>query len=256
MASDTQGVVFLLAMVSWAIYAQNSEARVKLENGVKSMVYLSPKITQLPGSVSNKTYYDIEFPKGNAGLCNHGRSQFFGMGSETRKTSTYVPDPYGIEVGDPLKVPAGYEEKWMFNIHAIDTHGAVDAMGCNECRCNLYNVTKDKDGQPLKPNYVGGLYCCYDGTLCKVKNGLRNHTGIHDCLFEYDVEKSTNNYINTRRSSVSFPAAGDVIYGFAQQYIGGIGAALYGELCLDCAVVLVAYRRRKQSKDGYQSIAT
>ncbi|KAI3727115.1 hypothetical protein L1987_66924 [Smallanthus sonchifolius] len=275
------------------------------------MVYLSPKITQLPGSVSNKTYYNIEFPKGhiavksfnaevvdeagdpvslqetyihhwvavryyqrkggkdliiagNAGLCNHGRSQFFGMGSETRKTSTYVPDPYGIEVGDPLKVPAGYEEKWMSDIHAIDTRGAVDAMGCNECRCNLYNVTNDKDGQPLKPNYVGGLHCCYDGTQCKVKNGLRKvkrnvyfkytvkwvdwsdsivpvkvfifdvtdtwqHTGIHDCLFEYDVEKSTNNYINTRRSSVRFPTTGDVIYGFAQQYIGGIGATLYGE---------------------------
>ncbi|KAD4889163.1 hypothetical protein E3N88_21236 [Mikania micrantha] len=148
------------------------------------------------------------------------------MGSETRKTSTYVPDPYGIEVGNPLKVPACYEEKWMFNVHAIDTGGAVDAIGCNECRCNLYNVTVDKDGRPLRPNYVGGLYCCYDGTQCKVKNGVRN--------FEYDVKKSTagvatNNYSSSRRSSVSFPTAGDVIYGFAQQYIGGTGASLYGE---------------------------
>ncbi|KAK1433985.1 hypothetical protein QVD17_10903 [Tagetes erecta] len=198
------------------------------------------------------------------------------MGSETRKTSTYVPDPYGIEVGDPSKVPVGYEEKWMFNIHAIDTRGAVDAMGCNECRCNLYNVTQDKDGQPLKPYYVGGLYCCYDGTQCKVKNAFKSvkrnvyfkytvkwvdwsdsivpvkvfifdvtdtwqHTGIHNCLFEYDVEKSTTGVAtNTRRSSVSFPTAGDVIYGFAQQYNGGIGAALYGEdgrvLCASKAI--------------------
>lgn len=43
-----------------------------------------------------------------------------------------------------------------------------------KCRCNLYNVTVDKDGQPLKPNYVGGLFCCYDGTQCKVKNGIKS----------------------------------------------------------------------------------
>ncbi|KAD4889170.1 hypothetical protein E3N88_21243 [Mikania micrantha] len=319
MSPGTQGVMFLLAfMLSWviSICAHNSEVHVRLENRLKSKVYLSPKITQFPGSVSNKTYYDIKFPKGhiavksfnaevvdeagdpvslqetyvhhwfavryyqnkvskdiiiagNSGLCDHGRSQLFGMGSETRKTSTYVPDPYGIEVGNLLKVPAGYEEKWMFNVHAIDTRGAVDAIGCNECRCNLYNVTVDKDGRPLRPNYVGGLYCCYDGTQCKVKNGVRNvsrnvylkytvkwvdwsdsivpvkvfifdvtdtwqHTGIHKCLFEYDVKKSTtgvatNNYTSSRRSSVSFPTAGDVVYGFAQQYIGGTGASLYGE---------------------------
>ncbi|PWA45627.1 hypothetical protein CTI12_AA515910 [Artemisia annua] len=293
------------------------------------MVYLSPKITQLPGSVSNKFYYDIEFPKGhiaiksfdaevvdeagdpvslketylhhwvavryylrkgtkeakhnsnsgfhqsdfiiarNAGVCNHGLTQFFGLGSETRKTSTYVPDPYGIEVGNPLEVPEGYEEKWLFNIHAIDTRGAVDAMGCTECRCNLYNVTIDEYGRPLNPDYEGGLYCCYDGTQCKVKNGLESvkrnlylkytvkwvdwsdsivpvkififdvtdtwqKTGIHDCLIEFDVEQSTtgvatNDFISTRRSSVSFPTSGDVVYGVAHLHSGGIGSALYGE---------------------------
>ncbi|XP_076898200.1 uncharacterized protein LOC143551700 [Bidens hawaiensis] len=310
MSPGTQCVLFLLCIMSFAIFTSQTEGYVKLENRLKSKVFLSPKITQLPGSVSNKTYYDIEFPKGhiaiksfnaevvdeagnsvsleetyihhwvvvryyeqihgkdiiiagNAGLCDHGRSQFFGMGSETRKTSTYVPDPYGIEVGSPVNVPVGYEEKWMFNIHAIDTRGTVDVTGCNECRCELYNVTVDKDGQPLKPDYAGGLHCCYDGTQCKVRSGFRSikrdvylkytvkwvdwsdsivpvkvfildvtdtwqHTGIHDCLFEYDIEKSTSG-VATRRSSVSFPAAGDVIYGFAQQYIGGIGAALYGE---------------------------
>nr|GFB03585.1 putative stress up-regulated Nod 19 [Tanacetum cinerariifolium] len=230
----TQGLVFLLAIPLLAICAQISQARVTIENGVKSMVYLSPKITQLPGSVSNKFYYDIEFPKGhialksfnaevvdeagdpvslqetylhhwvavryyqrkgtkdakynsnlgfhqsdliiarNAGVCNNGLSQFFGLGSETRKTSTHVPDPYGIEVGNPLEVPAGYEEKWLFNIHAIDTRGAIDAMGCTECRCNLYNVTIDEYGRPLNPDYDGGLNCCYDGTQCTVKNGLES----------------------------------------------------------------------------------
>ncbi|GJT66197.1 retrovirus-related pol polyprotein from transposon TNT 1-94 [Tanacetum coccineum] len=36
--------------------------------GVKFMVYLSPKITQLPCSISNKFYYDIEFPKGHISI--------------------------------------------------------------------------------------------------------------------------------------------------------------------------------------------
>ncbi|PWA86880.1 stress up-regulated Nod 19 [Artemisia annua] len=45
-----------------------------------------------------------------------------------------TPDPYGIEVGNPLRVPAGYLEKWKFNIHAIDTCDAIDAMGCTQCR--------------------------------------------------------------------------------------------------------------------------
>ncbi|KAL8230452.1 hypothetical protein R6Q57_000230 [Mikania cordata] len=327
MTLSGQGVVIALTILILAAYAQNSKAQTTFENGLKTMVYSSPKITQHPGSVSNKFYYNIEFPTGhiaiksfnaevvdeagnpvslqetylhhwvavryyerigvegqnhngnhgfhksdfiiagNAGICNNGLTQFFGLGSETRKTSTHIPDPYGIQVGNPLEVPSGYEEKWMLNIHAIDTRGAVDAMGCTECRCNLYNVTNDEYGRPLNPNYVGGLYCCYDKTQCKVKNGLESvernlylkytvkwvdwsdsivpvkififdvtdtweKTGIHDCLIEYNVEQSTsgiatNDYTSTRRSSVSFPIAGDVVYGVAHQHSGGIGSALY-----------------------------
>ncbi|XP_076893625.1 uncharacterized protein LOC143545666 isoform X2 [Bidens hawaiensis] len=282
------------------------------------MVYLSPKITQNPGSVSNKFYYDIKFPKGhiaiksfnaevvdeagnpvslqetylhhwlavryyyrkgvkntkynvnlgfqqsdfivagNDGICAHnGLPQFFGLGSETRKTSTNVPDPYGIEVGNPLKVPAGYEEKWMFNIHAIDTRGTVDAMGCTECRCDLFNVTEDEYGAPLKPNYVGGVNCCYNGTQCKVKDGVESverniylkytvkwvdwsdfivpvqiiildvtdnwqYTGIHDCLIEYDIEKSTSGVATKDFTNT----IGGMMY-------GEIGYAPYGEMECD-----------------------
>ncbi|CAH1423087.1 unnamed protein product [Lactuca virosa] len=329
MLAGTQGLLFVLALSLLSICALQSVGRVTLENGVKSKVYLSPKITQHPGSVSNKFYYDIEFPKGhiaiksfnaevvdeegnpvslqetylhhwvavryyqrkgikeakyngnlgfhqsdfviarNAGVCSKGLTQFFGLGSETRKTDTHVPDTYGIEVGNPLQVPNGYEEKWLFNVHAIDTRGAVDAMGCTECRCNLYNVTKDEYGRPLKPDYVGGLFCCYDGTQCKVKNGVQSvkrnlylkytvewvdwsdsiipvniyifdvtdtweNTGIHDCLIEFNVEKNengitTNDFTSTRRSKVNFPISGDVVYGSAHLHSGGIGSALYGE---------------------------
>jgi Stress up-regulated Nod 19 len=70
----------------------------------------------------------------NSGLCKHTLGQYYGLGSETRKTDTWVPDPYGIVVGNPEEVPAGYEERWLLNVHAIDTRGVTDRLGCTECR--------------------------------------------------------------------------------------------------------------------------
>lgn len=211
------------------------------KNREKSAVFLSPKFDLEPGSVCDKYYYDIDFPRGhvfikefiaevvdesgnsvplhetylhhwvvvrqyqrkhegsttkqypnpeydliklgfqkpeyilarNSGVCNHGLIQYFGLGSETRKTDTHVPDPYGIEIGNPSEIPQGYEEKWLLNVHAIDTRGAEDRLGCTECRCDLYNVTEDRHGRALDPNYIGGLKCCYDQTKCKVKEGFQ-----------------------------------------------------------------------------------
>ncbi|GMI76654.1 hypothetical protein like AT5G61820 [Hibiscus trionum] len=108
----------------------------------------------------------------NSGICNEGTlEQFFGLGSETRKTATHIPDPYGIEIGNPAEIPSGFEETWAINVHAIDTIGVEDRMGCIECRCDLYNVTRDQSGRPLSPNYKGGLSCCYDGARCRRKPG-------------------------------------------------------------------------------------
>ncbi|KAL8126574.1 hypothetical protein AgCh_013734 [Apium graveolens] len=219
-------VTFLLASCF-----QSLEAR---ENVVKTKVFLSPKIVLRPGSVANKFFYDIDFPRGhvaikdfsaevvdeagtsvplhetylhhwvavryyvrkgidvskhsqnsgfhqanfivarNAGICSYTLTQYFGLGSETRKTATHIPDPYGIEIGDPAEIPDGFEEKWLLNVHAIDTRGAVERLGCTECRCDLYNVTVDEYDRPLKPGYKGGLYCCYDKTHCQLKKGFES----------------------------------------------------------------------------------
>jgi hypothetical protein len=106
----------------------------------------------------------------NNGICpNNSLGQYYGLGSETRGTSTHVPDPYGIEIGNPAEVPAGYEERWLLNVHAIDTRGVEDKLGCTECRCDLYNVSNDEYGRPLEPDYMGGLKCCYDHAQCKVR---------------------------------------------------------------------------------------
>jgi len=108
----------------------------------------------------------------NSGACDGALEHYFGLGSETRRTSTWVPDPYGIEVGNPKEVPNGYEERWLLNIHAIDTRGVKDRLGCTECKCSLYNVTKDAFGDPLRKDYIGGFRCCHDMTQCQLRQGF------------------------------------------------------------------------------------
>ncbi|XVF54803.1 hypothetical protein PTKIN_Ptkin05aG0211100 [Pterospermum kingtungense] len=222
-----------------AILLPYSQASWGNENKIKTAVFLSPKFVLGPGSVENRFYYNIDFPKGhialksfdaevideagnpiplhetylhhwvvgryfirkgveisefndirklnrsdyisgrNSGICQN-IGQFFGLGSETRKTETHIPDPYAIEVGNPAEIPSGFEERWMLNVHAIDTRGVEDKLGCTECRCDLYNVTEDEYGRPLRPDYKGGLLCCYDHTQCRVKQGFE---GIRRALY-------------------------------------------------------------------------
>ncbi|RDY01770.1 hypothetical protein CR513_14861, partial [Mucuna pruriens] len=223
----SRGLLFPLAIFVLILVTPYSGAFGKSESNVKSGVFLSPKFELGPGSVANKFYFGIDFPRGhialksfnaevvdeggnpvplyetylhhwlvskfyqpkydghrilnrsdhimvrNSGMCQIDiLGQYYGLGSETRGTATDIQDPFGIVVGNPAEIPEGYEEKWMVNIHAIDTRGVVDKRGCTECRCNLYNVTKDELGKPLKSNYKGGLLCCYDHTQCRLKEGF------------------------------------------------------------------------------------
>ncbi|XP_062029233.1 uncharacterized protein LOC133745217 isoform X2 [Rosa rugosa] len=234
-------LVLLLAVLVLGLSLPCSDAIQMNKVKTRTSVYVSPKFVLEPGSVADKYFYNIHFPRGhiamkyfnaevideqgnpiplhetylhhwvieryyaqasyvepelngfedikdpdfkivrNSGLCqNNVLGQYYGLGSETRKTDTHVLDPFGIEIGNPAEIPAGYEERWMLNVHAIDTRGAEDRLGCTECRCDLYNVTKDGRGQPLRPGYTGGLHCCYDGTRCSVKQG---YNGVKRSLY-------------------------------------------------------------------------
>ncbi|KAL3575559.1 hypothetical protein D5086_023660 [Populus alba] len=247
MAHRPQGGLLFPAMLALtlAFNVSYTLASSRIGNKIKSVTFLSPEFVLGPGSVENRFYYNIDFPRGHVGLKslraevideagkpiplhetylhhwvvakyyqrqdvveNNGDlkfqqadsifgknsgicqgtvlRQYFGLGSETRKTDTRIPDPYAIEIGNPAEIPEGYEEKWMLNVHAIDTRGAVDTLGCTECRCDLYNVTVDEYGQPLSPDYIGGLKCCYDQTRCKVQQG---YGGARRSLYlRYTVE--------------------------------------------------------------------
>ncbi|XP_018625229.1 uncharacterized protein [Nicotiana tomentosiformis] len=140
--------------------------------------WLVVRYYQRKGVKVSKYHGDLRFQNSdfiiasNSGMCERDLYQYFGLGSETRKTATYVPDPYGIEVGNPGEVPPGYEERWLLNVHAIDTRGSEDRLGCTECRCDLYNVTKDEYNRDIGPDYIGGLRCCYDETRCRVGKGF------------------------------------------------------------------------------------
>ncbi|KAL3512050.1 hypothetical protein ACH5RR_024767 [Cinchona calisaya] len=234
MVKSTKCLLIFLSILFLVEIGRSSSITGASENGIKTAVFLSPMFELEPGSVVNRYYYDIDFPrghiavksfdaevvdeagnsiplyetylhhwvvvnyyqnkgikipkyhsnvgfrksdyiiKGNDGPCESELSQIFGLGSETRKTSTHVPDPYGIEFGNPAEIPNGYEEKWLLNVHAIDTRGAENMLGCAECRCDLYNVTVDEYGRNLDPNYIGGLRCCYDQTRCRLKEGFQS----------------------------------------------------------------------------------
>ncbi|KAM0947139.1 putative stress up-regulated Nod 19 [Dioscorea sansibarensis] len=135
--------------------------------------YYGRKSTKDPieANPSEFKFFGYEFVE-NSGVCNRTLRQYFGLGSETRRTKTWVPDPYGIEVGNPEQIPDDFEHRWLMNVHAIDTRGVVDKLGCTECRCSLYNVTKNEYGRPLRKDYIGGLWCCYDHTQCLVQEGF------------------------------------------------------------------------------------
>ncbi|KAK3008370.1 hypothetical protein RJ639_014078 [Escallonia herrerae] len=182
MSDGPQSWLLSLAIFLLVLSAQNLQARLTEENGVKSAIFLSPKFVLKPGSVANKFYFDIGFPRGHIGIKSFNAEVVDEAGNPIPLHETYLHHwvlklpstlviwgstslilslleilgfaimafhPYGIEVGDPKEIPAGYEEKWLLNVHAIDTRGAEDRLGCTECKCDLYNVTVDEYGRPL-----------------------------------------------------------------------------------------------------------
>lgn len=151
-------LVIILALI---LVLQQTSSSAKTV--VKTEVFLSPEIVLEPGFVSNKNYYNIDFPRDhialkgftaelvddagnpvplleiylhhwvlqryhtpidnaknrgfnysivrNSGLCDDGLTYHYGVGAETRRTSTDIPDPYGIHVGDPASLPAGMKRR-------------------------------------------------------------------------------------------------------------------------------------------------
>nr|XP_027193300.1 uncharacterized protein LOC101513451 [Cicer arietinum] len=108
-----------------------------------------------------------------------GNEEGYEVGIESRGTSSKIPDPFAVEVGNPKAIPQGWEEKWLFSIMVIGTRGTENRKTCSECRCdqfnlpeNYFNVTVDINGKPLSPDYKGGIFCCHDNFQCKLRKGF------------------------------------------------------------------------------------
>ncbi|CAM6085498.1 unnamed protein product [Calypogeia fissa] len=216
-----------------------------------------------PKSTTPVTFMTTPAP--NDGVCNPFLVQFFGLGSEFRKTNTTVPAPYGIVFGNPADVPEGLEEQWYVNVHAIDTRGVQDTKGCAECLCDVYNVSTDGFGRPLPPGYVGGIFCCHDLTYCPLKDGFEGASrelflefkvtyvdfspavipvkvyllDVTDqrnawnqpaqCMVEYTVPKCADGAaecIHTQEANAFLPQGGYVVVSSAHMHSGGIVASI------------------------------
>jgi hypothetical protein len=58
-------ILVLLLLLSTSL---SSAATRKTNKNIKTNVFMSPKIELTPGLVSNKVYYDVEFPRGHISL--------------------------------------------------------------------------------------------------------------------------------------------------------------------------------------------
>lgn len=71
-------------------------------------------------------------------------------------------------------------------MHAIDTRGTEDKMGCAECRCDLYNVTRHESVVARPLGYKGGVLCCPDQSRCRLKQGF--HGDKRSIYLRYTVK--------------------------------------------------------------------
>ncbi|CAM6041290.1 unnamed protein product [Sphagnum compactum] len=191
---------------------------------------------------------------------------FFGVGGETRGTLTRYPAPFAMEVGAPSSIPEGYERAWFLNVHGIDTRGAVNRMGCTECRCDLFNATTTERGDPLPEGYLGGLHCCTDERHCAVKEDFHGpertlylqytweYVEWDECvvptsqfgidvtskdsghgLIEYTVEGCGNanpeseDCVDTRDATVIAPVGGVLIILVSHLHSTALDSSLWGE---------------------------
>jgi hypothetical protein len=218
-----------------------------------------------------KSIASYEAPTGNrkigAGLRRKKVLNFFGKGGETRKTVSALPAPYVVESGNPNVVTEEFVNAWILNVHGLDARGAVDAMGCSECRCALFNATADEEGKPLPEGYIGGLRCCGDEMRCAVKddfNGgeisfhleykweyvewdscvkpvktfgldITNHNGYEENLVEFtvdgcgDADPNSDECVDTRVAYLDAPMGGDVVHALSHLHAAALNATLWGE---------------------------
>ncbi|XP_073220729.1 uncharacterized protein [Cicer arietinum] len=176
--------------------------------------FINKNVSHDPNAHTNP-YADAIF-KRNYGTCNGGiLPQYWGLGSESRGTTSKIPDPFAVEVGNPKDIPKGWEEKWLFNI-----------MGFEAPRRNLalrYKVTwVDWDQQQIPVRFY-----MFDSTdrVKTIGSQIR-----HDCQVEYTIPKNNgDDPFHVQKANNSMDKCGYLIYGTAHMHSGVVNATLYGQ---------------------------
>ncbi|KAF2613503.1 hypothetical protein F2Q70_00011090 [Brassica cretica] len=274
-------ILLLLLLVALTISPSHNFLKTEKKK-IKSATFLSPKLVMNPGSVVNPYLFDINFPRGhigikgfdaevvdqggnpvplhethlgsspdyilvrNGGLCRNNARHFFGLGSETRKTSTRVPDPYAIEIDNPEETPDGHEFKWLLDIHAIDTRGGL--LCCYDKTQCLVRNGFDNVEETTRSLYLKYMVRWVDwdsswyllrfisSMLLILGNGRKDQQDLANNIFamslEYEVKACKPNgdgCVDVKKKSLMMPFNGYIVYGAAHEHAGGIGAALYRE---------------------------
>ncbi|MCL7033465.1 hypothetical protein MKW94_008418 [Papaver nudicaule] len=192
----------------------------------KFAAFLSLKFVLGAGSVCNKYYYNVDFPRGNVALKDFNAEIVDESGNAVPLYETYIYHWVILRYFAPKHI----EERWLTNVLTFYIRGMEDQFGCKDCKCDLYKVTKDEYGTPLRLGYTGCLKCCYDETQCRWVDWEEATVPVKIMSF-VPRKESDDSELACKNKKISFvlPNGDYVIYGAAHQHSAGFGSALYGD---------------------------
>lgn len=79
------------------------------ENNIKTTVFYSPKIELSPGFISNKVYYDVDFPRGHIALKSFHAELVDESGNSVPLQETYLHHWIVEKYQQPKNVPNNYQ---------------------------------------------------------------------------------------------------------------------------------------------------
>ena len=79
----------------------------------------------------------IEYERNDGACQGFLLPHYWGLGGESRGTSSNLPDPFAVKVGNPTKIKNGFKEKWLFSIMVIDTRDTHDRKVVQSVGVNL-----------------------------------------------------------------------------------------------------------------------
>ncbi|KAL2319942.1 hypothetical protein Fmac_028911 [Flemingia macrophylla] len=243
-----------------------------------------------PGNIAEKTFLDIKFPKGHIGVksfdvelvdedgnsvpLNQGTCQgymlphYWGLGAESRGTSSNLPDPFAVELdrvrsNGSTMIHDCQAEYTIPRIHDSDSlhvqkanipmeKGGYLIYGTAHMHTGVVNATLyGQDGRILctstpkygmgkeagnEKGYVVGMSGCYPkpGSM-KIKDGAESRGTSSNLPYPFAVELGRIYYSKNsqqccrQKANIPMEKGGYLIYGTAHMHTGVVNSTLYGQ---------------------------